>query len=76
VLFVDEPAGRDKETYLPGGEEIVERQLRDGSKFRIVKNFIDPDWLDRRLGELGWQCRIRRDKDDWVWIYGEARPVR
>jgi 2-polyprenyl-3-methyl-5-hydroxy-6-metoxy-1,4-benzoquinol methylase len=76
VLFVDEPAGRDKETYLPGGEEIVERQLRDGSKFRIVKNFIDPDWLDRRLGERGWQCRIRRDEDDWVWIYGEARPVR
>jgi demethylmenaquinone methyltransferase/2-methoxy-6-polyprenyl-1,4-benzoquinol methylase len=74
VLFVDEPAGRDEETYLPGGE-IVERQLRDGSTFRLVKNFIDPDRLERRLAELGWQCRIRRDEDDWVWIYGEARPV-
>jgi trans-aconitate methyltransferase len=74
VLFVDEPVGRDEETYLPGGE-IVERQLRDGSTFRLVKNFIDPDRLERRLAELGWQCRIRRDEDDWVWIYGEARPV-
>lgn len=75
VLFVDEPAGREPETYLPNSEEIVERQLRDGSTFRLVKNFIDPDQLERRLAQLGWQCRIERDEDDWAWIYGAARPV-
>jgi 2-polyprenyl-3-methyl-5-hydroxy-6-metoxy-1,4-benzoquinol methylase len=76
VLFVDEPVEiRDKESYLPGGDEIVERQLQDGSRYRIVKKFVDPEQLERRLGELGWECRIRRDDDDWVWVCGEARPV-
>jgi 2-polyprenyl-3-methyl-5-hydroxy-6-metoxy-1,4-benzoquinol methylase len=76
VLFVDEPVEiRDKESYLPGGDEIVERQLQDGSRYRIVKNFVDPEQLERRLGELGWECRIRRDDDEWVWVCGEARPV-
>jgi SAM-dependent methyltransferase len=76
VLFVDEHVvGRDKENYLPGEDEIVERQLRDGSRFRIVKNFVDPEQLERRLRELGWECRTRRDDGDWVWVCGEARPV-
>jgi demethylmenaquinone methyltransferase/2-methoxy-6-polyprenyl-1,4-benzoquinol methylase len=75
VLFVDEPVGRDKETYLAGHHEIVERRLHDGSTFRIVKNFIDPDRLERRLRGLGWQCRIRRDEKAWVWVYGEAQPL-
>lgn len=75
VLFVDEHVvGRGKERYLAGGGEVVERRLRDGSRFRVVKNFVDPERLERRLGGLGWECRIRRDGSDWV--YGEARPVR
>lgn len=76
VLFVDEHVeGRDKETYVPGEDEIVERRLQDGSTFQIVKNFVDPAQLERRLRGVGWECRIRRDDDDWVWVYGEARPV-
>jgi 2-polyprenyl-3-methyl-5-hydroxy-6-metoxy-1,4-benzoquinol methylase len=76
VLFIDEPVEiRDKETYLPGGDEIVQRQLRDGSRFRVIKNFVDPERLNRRLRGLGWECRIQRDDDEWVWICGEARPV-
>lgn len=72
VLFVDEPVDvRDKETYLPGSDEIVERRLEDGSTHRIVKNFVDPRQLEQRLRTLGWQCRIQRDGDDWIW--GEAR---
>jgi 2-polyprenyl-3-methyl-5-hydroxy-6-metoxy-1,4-benzoquinol methylase len=75
VLFVDEHiVGRDKENYLPDGDEIVERQLEDGSKYRIVKNFVDPDDLEHRLHELGWDCRIRRDDAAWVWVCGEAHP--
>ena len=71
VLFIDEHVDvRDKETYLPGEDEIVERRLLDGSRFRIVKNFVDPDVLSRQLRAIGWDCRIRRDGDDWVC--GEA----
>lgn len=74
VLFYDEHVdARDKETYLPGADEIVERRLRDGSRHRVVKNFVDPERLERRLRELGWECRIRRDGD---FVIGEARVSR
>lgn len=73
VLFLDEHVdARGKESYLPGEDEIVERQLRDGSTFRVVKNFVDPAQLERRLATIGWRGRVRRDGDDWV--VGEARP--
>jgi trans-aconitate methyltransferase len=74
VLFVDEPIeNRDKESFVPGTDEIVERQLRDGSTYRVVKNFVDPEQLEMRLRGRGWECRLRRDDGEWVWIYGEAR---
>jgi demethylmenaquinone methyltransferase/2-methoxy-6-polyprenyl-1,4-benzoquinol methylase len=74
VLFLDEHVDeRAKEHYLPGEAEIVERRLEDGTAYRIVKNFVDPPALERRLRGLGWECRIRRDGDDWV--VGEARPA-
>ncbi len=75
VLFIDEHVDvREKEAYIPGAGEIVERRLRDGRKFRVVKNFVDPEALRVRLLDLGWDCRILRDGGDW--IRGEARPVR
>jgi len=74
VLFIDEHVDvRDKEAYVPGRDEIVERRLRDGRAFRIVKNFVDPERLEDRLREMGWGCEIRRDGSDW--IRGEAHPV-
>jgi demethylmenaquinone methyltransferase/2-methoxy-6-polyprenyl-1,4-benzoquinol methylase len=74
VLFVDEHVDESaKETYLGG--EVVERQLQDGTRYRIVKNFIDPKPLERRLRAIGWDCRVRRDDSDWVWVCGEARPI-
>lgn len=74
VLFNDEHVDeRGKESYVPGADEIVERRLTDGSTFRVVKNFIDPPVLERRLRLLGWDCAIRREGTGW--IVGEARPV-
>lgn len=73
VLFIDEHVDvREKEAYVAGREEVVERRLRDGERFRIIKNFVDPDELVARLAELGWDCAVRRDGIDWV--FGEARP--
>jgi demethylmenaquinone methyltransferase/2-methoxy-6-polyprenyl-1,4-benzoquinol methylase len=75
VLFVDEHvAVRDKESYLAGESEIIERRLGDGRTYRIVKNFVDPEPLQAKLHELGWHCRVHRDADDWV--IGEACPGR
>jgi len=75
VLFIDEHSDdRDKEIYTSGDSEIVQRTLRDGRQFHIVKNFVDPDQLTARLEQLGWHCRIHRDGSDW--IRGEAQPVQ
>lgn len=72
VLFIDEHVDeRWKEAYVPGWDEVIERRLGDGSAFRVIKNFVDPAALERRLRGLGWECTIRRDDSDW--IYGEAR---
>ena len=74
VLFIDEHVDvREKEAYIPGMDEIVERRLSDGRAFRVVKNFIDPEAMQDRLREMGWVCEIRRDGSDWVC--GEARPA-
>src|SRR5947207_1658902 len=74
VLFIDEHVDeREKEAYVPGAEEIVERRLGDGRTFRVVKNFVDPEALQARLREIGWECDIRRDGGDW--IRGEAHPA-
>lgn len=76
VLFIDEHIDeRAKETYLTDDNEIVERELQDGTTYRIVKNFVDPDQLERRLRDLGWECRITRDDAHWVWVCGEARAA-
>jgi hypothetical protein len=74
VLFVDEHVDeRQKESYVAGRDEVVERRLRDGSAYRVIKNFVDPERLELQLRELGWDCTIRRDGSDW--ICGEARPT-
>ena len=75
VLFVDEHVDEyEKEAYVAGQDEIVERRLRDGGTFRVIKNFVDPERLELRLRRLGWDCAIRRDGSDWVC--GEARLAR
>jgi 2-polyprenyl-3-methyl-5-hydroxy-6-metoxy-1,4-benzoquinol methylase len=75
VLFIDEHVDEcEKEAYVVGWDEIVERRLRDGSTFRVIKNFVDPDRLELGLRRLGWDCAIRRDGSDWVC--GEARLAR
>jgi 2-polyprenyl-3-methyl-5-hydroxy-6-metoxy-1,4-benzoquinol methylase len=75
VLFIDEHVDEHhKEVYAAGAAENVERRLRDGTEFRIVKNFVDPEQLSARLGQLGWRCRVDRDGRDWV--IGEAQPAR
>ena len=75
VMFIDEHVDeREKEAYVAGRDEIVERRLRDGGTFRVIKNFVDPERLERRLRRLGWDCAIRRDGSDWVC--GEARPAK
>jgi demethylmenaquinone methyltransferase/2-methoxy-6-polyprenyl-1,4-benzoquinol methylase len=50
----------------------VERRLNDGRWYRIIKVFYDPDELEERLGELGWQAHVAGTAQ--YFIYGEASP--
>ena len=60
VLFIDEHVDvREKEAFVAGRDEIVERELRDGEKFRIIKNFVD---------RSGW----RTSCVEWVGIARSA----
>src|SRR5579859_906917 len=74
VLFVDDlPDAAGRETYLAGSGEIVERQLRDGTRHQLVKLVRDQQALTRQLTELGWHATIARSGADW--LLGEARPA-
>lgn len=65
VVFVDEHvAGAGKERWLR--DEVVARTLLDGSTFRVVKRYVDPDRLVRRLAELGWHAEVTRLGRHWV----------
>ena len=74
VLFADDqPAAADRENYVAGSAELVERRLTDGTRHRLIKVARDPGDLTRQLTQLGWQPDIRPSGQDW--LLGEARPA-
>jgi SAM-dependent methyltransferase len=74
VLFVDDlPEAAGRETYLAGSGEIVERQLRDGTRHQLVKLVRDQQALTQQLTELGWRATITQSGPDW--LLGEVRPA-
>jgi len=66
IVFVDEHFDQAAKEHRLDEDEIVQRRLQDGSRYRIVKVFLDPTETVRRLGELGWQAELRRHGSDWV----------
>jgi len=72
ALFVDEGAERAPREADPGGP-FVERRLRDGSAYRIVKVFHEPETLGRALAEVGWTAGIEPLEDGF--LAGVARPA-
>jgi hypothetical protein len=65
VVFVDEHvSAADHETWL--AEHIVQRKPSDGSTYRIVKTFLDPQPVTDDLTELGWHADVHRLGTRWV----------
>jgi len=52
---------------------IAQRKLNDGSEYRIVKIFHEPDALAQRLATLGFTARIAHTPR--YFIHGTAAPV-
>jgi trans-aconitate methyltransferase len=62
VVAIDElPDRRDLETHLTmeDGLPVARRQLRDGSRHRLVKVFYAADELCTALNDLGWTADVR-----------------
>jgi 2-polyprenyl-3-methyl-5-hydroxy-6-metoxy-1,4-benzoquinol methylase len=60
VFFVEDRPTMAAHERFPAGqpEYVVDRRLIDGRRFRAVKAFRDPAWLERRLAELGWAAAV------------------
>jgi 2-polyprenyl-3-methyl-5-hydroxy-6-metoxy-1,4-benzoquinol methylase len=76
VFFVDSArsdfaSAADHKLAAPH-DQVMLRRLADGSEYRIVKHWFEPDALQRRLAQLGWNAELRMTSE--FFIYGEARP--
>ncbi len=49
---------------------VVRRKLNDGREFEIVKMFYQPEELERRLSQLGWQARVQSSGK--FFLFGEC----
>ena len=54
-----------------GEDYVVERELNDRRRFRIVKVFHEPERLEGELSELGWQASVRTTGA--FFLYGRAQ---
>jgi SAM-dependent methyltransferase len=65
--------GIDSVTDLDTG--VASRLAADGSTYKLVKIWWQPEQLRSRLGEMGWSMQIRTT--EWAFIYGfgsRAKP--
>ena len=56
------------------GEETMLRRLADGREYRIVKRFHEPQPLQQRLADLGWNALVQTTSE--FFIYGQATPAK
>lgn len=72
VFFIDElPAVEAHEHVIPDAVvPVVERPLRSGARYRIVKVFYQPAELSRRLAALGWKTSVH--PVGWRFFYATA----
>ena len=49
---------------------VTERELRDGSRFQVVKRYWEPSVLERDLATSGWQATVAETR--WAFMFGSA----
>lgn len=59
VMFVDDGHRTTGELTHGSRSSTIERQLRDGRRFRAVKVALEPKPLERSLRDLGWAIEIQ-----------------
>ena len=75
VFFVDNQWNATSLTHQQyvseGAGYVVERELNDRRRFRIVKVFHEPDALEMALAGLGWEASVRTSGE--FFLYGHAQ---
>lgn len=51
-------------------EGVTERELRDGSRFQVVKRYWEPSVLEADLAALGWDANV--GETAWAFMHGQA----
>jgi 2-polyprenyl-3-methyl-5-hydroxy-6-metoxy-1,4-benzoquinol methylase len=76
IFFVDsryEPASTARDQNL-GDKQVgrVNRRLNDGREYQIVKIFYECTQLEQRLGQLGWDIKIKETPHYFLWGHGAS----
>lgn len=76
VFFVDElPAAAAEEEVIPNAAApAVERPLSNGTRYRSVKVFYQPDQLRNLLADLGWEFSVV--SVGWRFFYAVGHRAR
>ena len=76
VFLIDElPAAAAEEEVVPDAvAPAVERSLSNGTRYRTVKVFYQPDQLRNRLADLGWEFSVH--PVGWRFFYAVGQRAR
>ena len=70
VFFADD-AYRTRDELVEGpSSSTIRRQIPDGTTYRLVKVPHQPDDLETRLGELGWDIKVTATAGPFYWGAG------
>ncbi len=58
-MFVDDGHRASHGLVEGPGSSTIQRQVRDGRRFRAVKVALEPRSLERSLRELGWVIEVK-----------------
>ncbi len=77
VFFIDSLRSQQASAVdhvLPDqGDETMLRRLADGREYRIIKRFHEPQPLQQRLADLGWNVLVQTTGE--FFVYGQATPA-
>jgi SAM-dependent methyltransferase len=70
VFFTDDAYRTPDELVEGPSSSTIRRQIPDGTAYRLVKVPHQPEDLERRLRELGWEIRVTKTAGPFYWGAG------
>jgi demethylmenaquinone methyltransferase/2-methoxy-6-polyprenyl-1,4-benzoquinol methylase len=77
VFFADDAYRTPAELVEGASSATIRRQLPDGAAYRLVKVPHQPEELERRLRQLGWDIKVTATAGPFYWGAGrrDADPA-